>query len=656
MTDKWKKYIVRMEGASEGSGCIFTPTRDGNYSYILTARHVLANYDRANDTYSGDELRKMEIHVENNDKSISLKDFFLNKTNNSGNNELITGTNYFPHPNGDDVAILKTPKIDIDDSDLDIDDSKNWTAMKFIIAGFPKSTDRNGNNDTDYIYNQTANDRRSVVLKREYKYTDIDKFQGYSGGAVFKEVNNNFLLLGIMFEVFGEDGLKFCPIDIINEIISHYPEQLQAPILQKRKVVDFKIKRDAKPDRNLFINTLKESKLIFEDDNEFDCWKQIQASNQELFRISNSELLKNVKDKVIQSIGETLFKYLQNTNQESILKIEGARNENNKVNLTLRFTYPNESKDLLLIPWEYLRRPANPDQAAYYLADVALIVRKLGEKVNNVNPEIQSLKVLVLDYVSQIQEKKYHFLYHCLDALKERGNFIYNFGLNCKDADIILTRPEFPGTLTIVTSPVKDGKNRSSTPNIIHLIVNAEHLGKLGKTSVNLLKNILKPEGDGVYLIVVQVKSIIEDHYKQLNAFANNLLVENADKLKLPALVLIPHPFEDDNAEIGLFQQFYNCLANGETVRDSIKKLNETLFQNGFIPPPIVYFNSEDFKFTIQSDNKLSDKKDEAKDEPKPNPNPHFNPNSGTQPGLIQNDDPDPNNRKISGETVTGRK
>ena len=102
MIDKAKPYIICL---NQGSGVLFQPA-DKNYSYILTAKHVLENERERTGTDNTTiwYFSQQEGNFKDLDPAFSLDQ----------------GENYFVHPNGHaDAAILKIPRIP-NDIDLNV--------------------------------------------------------------------------------------------------------------------------------------------------------------------------------------------------------------------------------------------------------------------------------------------------------------------------------------------------------------------------------------------------------------------------------------------------------------------------------------------------------------------------------------------------------
>ena len=217
--DDIKKYIVCING---GSGVIFQ-SMDIQYSYILTAKHVLEDVD-----------------TEPYNKLVSIH-FFSPITNSyelvKPPFELEIGENYFPHSeDGVDIAIIKLPKIDnvekiIIKEDISIDSNN------YCLYGYP-SIRRNPINqsinsgwfrsDLDVtILTEIENKRREADIGKNQNYAELI---GSSGGGIVKIQGDYLVLAGIQSRVVSNEEalgrIEFTPIKHFNEIIDQFSDKL----------------------------------------------------------------------------------------------------------------------------------------------------------------------------------------------------------------------------------------------------------------------------------------------------------------------------------------------------------------------------------------------------------------------------------------------
>lgn len=214
--DEIIEYIVIVNG---GSGCIFQPM-DGIYSYVLTAKHNIEDYNIRIVDFTRFKLQdgniiKITIPIDG----------------------LVENENYFPHPNRD-IAIIKIDKIPNLENIIRVDDFDKDRAQ-YILVGYPE-TRRNANPHTKEnwyrcdenvtILNVKANQLREGEVPNNAGYEEI---VGHSGGGILKISGNYILLAGIqnkMTDVENEQmgRIEFSPISLFDEIIEAHPQHLSA--------------------------------------------------------------------------------------------------------------------------------------------------------------------------------------------------------------------------------------------------------------------------------------------------------------------------------------------------------------------------------------------------------------------------------------------
>lgn len=212
--DAIKEYIVVING---GSGCVFQPM-DNTYSYVLTAKHNIAN---ANNQIT--QLTRFKLNNNSWDKiEIPFED-------------LVENENYFPHPNRD-IAIIKVSKIHDLENIIRIDDIEN-ERDGYILGGYPE-TRRKANpdaktkwfRDDEGVKVKQLNDDqlREAEVPNNPGYEEI---VGHSGGAILKISGNYILLAGIQNKMVDAKDeqlgrIEFSPISLFDEIINAHPQQL----------------------------------------------------------------------------------------------------------------------------------------------------------------------------------------------------------------------------------------------------------------------------------------------------------------------------------------------------------------------------------------------------------------------------------------------
>lgn len=204
--DKVREYIVIV---NNGSGCIFQPEDDA-YSYVLTAKHNIAN----------ENIEIIRFVFENNCwKEIAIT----------------TGQDmacYFPHPDKD-IAIIKINKVGGLEHILRLDDFED-DRTGFSLCGYP-TTRRSfpRKNQFRIDENVTVQGTKNNQL-REAKVPDnpsIDEIVGQSGGAIVKMKDGQLFLAGIQNKMADAKNeqlgrVEFTPLTSFDEIIRQRPEAL----------------------------------------------------------------------------------------------------------------------------------------------------------------------------------------------------------------------------------------------------------------------------------------------------------------------------------------------------------------------------------------------------------------------------------------------
>lgn len=243
--DDLKRYTVRV---GDGSGCLFQPvTKDCDYTYILTAKHLFENGDRDKD----DEINPaipdgsvisiyMNSHEGNRWEEIPIP-FTLTR-----------GVTYFPHKEAD-AAILKISRLSpLFDGIISHDVPKVVTG--YSLNGFPTQfKQEKGEQYTQYIlreiepsgdYSQNAQLANDVLNK--------EQIEGMSGGGILSIQDEQISIIGIQSRMkharWANGKICFVGMKYFYEIIA-YPEynELLTQIHQyedgksKDKSVDLKL-------------------------------------------------------------------------------------------------------------------------------------------------------------------------------------------------------------------------------------------------------------------------------------------------------------------------------------------------------------------------------------------------------------------------------
>ncbi|MES2560405.1 MAG: ABC-three component system protein [Bacteroidota bacterium] len=199
------KFTVKVEG---GSGCLFQPI-DDEYSYVLTAKHVISG---------------------NNAPSI------IRQTLDENNNQIyetlqIIGTPFRHSDENKDAAIIKVQKVEEIDSLLR-DELSSEYRDGYYLCGHPKSRINDG-----YSFREN---KLEIQNKKQYGYVEAElsrvanrtEIVGQSGGGVIKIEDSCFLLAGIQKQMSAPDGIEqlgridFMPLTFFDEIIEENANEL----------------------------------------------------------------------------------------------------------------------------------------------------------------------------------------------------------------------------------------------------------------------------------------------------------------------------------------------------------------------------------------------------------------------------------------------
>lgn len=208
---------------NRGSGCLFQPASE-DYSYVLTAKHVLNN---------GPNI--IERQTIDSDGNLNIEDV-----------EII-GKPYI-HPDANkDAAIIKVKPINGIDGllrgDLPLNDNINC-----FLCGHPKSRD---NDAFSFRENELKieHTKQHGYIEGELSRAALHhEVVGQSGGGIIKIEESCFLLVGVQKKMATADEneslgrIEFAPLSFFDEIIANYNDEL-APlyppyVLSFKKITD----------------------------------------------------------------------------------------------------------------------------------------------------------------------------------------------------------------------------------------------------------------------------------------------------------------------------------------------------------------------------------------------------------------------------------
>lgn len=191
-----QKYSVKVEG---GSGCLFQPL-DVEYTYVLTAKHVLNDAPLPSITYPSKE---------------------------GDNKELTLIGSPFLHPEMD-AAIIKVEKVDGIDNLLR-EASINSSTLEYNLCGFPNVREGGFRRDKLNLSQMREDGYLEATLTTPAVKREVS---GQSGGGIIRIDGNTLLLAGIQKGMAAHDdnetlgAIKTVPISCFDEIIEQNGDDL----------------------------------------------------------------------------------------------------------------------------------------------------------------------------------------------------------------------------------------------------------------------------------------------------------------------------------------------------------------------------------------------------------------------------------------------
>jgi hypothetical protein len=205
--NKFREITVKID---KGTGCLVQPT-SGDFTYILTAAHVLKDVDKKIKNIKDIKIIWQKII----DGELIDQDL------------VIIGELYFHSVENKDAAIIKVKKIEniiplIRTTEKDLDQGK------YFLCGHPTVRREKGEKDcfredevkllTEKALGYSEGELLKILLLK-----DVD---GHSGGGILKRDNNLYFIAGIQKGMVMEDGkedlskIKFMPLSFFDEIIN----------------------------------------------------------------------------------------------------------------------------------------------------------------------------------------------------------------------------------------------------------------------------------------------------------------------------------------------------------------------------------------------------------------------------------------------------
>lgn len=599
--DDIRRYIVML---NDGSGCIIQPVDDERFTYILTARHTVDTPVKGENEWIRGKVNNLIRFEKRGDvweKIIILSD-----------KELNVGEDYFPHPKGKDIAIIRVEKISgldnimgISEDDL-LDDPK-----EYFLSGYPGSRKIV---DEEEEKKKLYRNNIGVMIKedadegmREANIRNIPpewELKGQSGGGILKldGRKENILLGGILVEMAPDAAqqgdVMFYPLYNFDEIVEaeEYPNKLEKigykPIKAPHEVtINIEKFQDDTKELGELVNLLRTERVIFDSkDKGFDT---ITECNEELFRLSDITSINKAKRTVINSIGSTLYQILSRHRQEKIDEV--IENVETKF-LTLKFSFTkrdplHDKFDYSAIPWEYLYPPARGNyDVPSFIAEKALIIRRIGDQPMR-SPQLTDINVLFIvgqDLSLLNSKKEEEQLTKAMQLLATDLNG-RKYELKINFIPIHLSLYEDQDKLAAIIS--------LHSPNIIHVVTNSDALSQKGeeyKTITGAFKNAIElQDHKRLYLLIQQ--SLTPHKKGQYIAF-NDCAMRFLTNTEIPAVISIPHSLSTD-ADVFTLKTFYENVIKSKRIGSSFFALCKKILERGSIGPPILYTNTDDFAF-----------------------------------------------------------
>lgn len=205
---KLNVFSVIVEG---GSGCLIQPST-GEYSYILTAKHLIKGKTKSR---------------------IKIVRQFLSKGN-VVNQPLKVQEIYLHSDQNKDAAILKIDFIQGLGNLFTLPAKDIFNAEEYYLTGHPGK--RRKKKEYSFRVNELTpkntveHDYIEAKVEDRPSYNEVN---GQSGGGIIKASNGKYLLAGIQSEMAAKDiyelmgRVKIMPISFFEEIISEYPHDLK---------------------------------------------------------------------------------------------------------------------------------------------------------------------------------------------------------------------------------------------------------------------------------------------------------------------------------------------------------------------------------------------------------------------------------------------
>ncbi|WP_448698130.1 ABC-three component system protein [Mucilaginibacter sp. AW1-3] len=212
MADQFRPYTVIV---NSGSGCLIQPLSE-DYSYVLTARHNIAN--------AGGALNILQRAILIDPNTWQMADIPFAA--------LVLGTNYFPHPQYD-IALIKIGRLPGLDNIYRTDQIDQQV---YHLTGYPDTRRLANPNQSQEWYRCDSNltifgsnnGAREAQIPGNPDQTEVE---GQSGGPILFEREGKILLVGIEIRMAAAVGeqlgrIIFYPVAAFDQIIIENSDQL----------------------------------------------------------------------------------------------------------------------------------------------------------------------------------------------------------------------------------------------------------------------------------------------------------------------------------------------------------------------------------------------------------------------------------------------
>jgi hypothetical protein len=611
--DDIKRHIVKLNG---GSGCLVQPIHDPQYSYILTANHVIQ-----------EDLDKIRIsrllQIDNNwdFEDIDIQNLTLNQ-------------NYFPHESKD-AAIIKIPRLKsaielITTYELDNEEG-------LYLCGFPIVR----RIEADHNHGYRSHGKVEIKESLNHGYQEArtseniswEEVVGISGGGIVKLEGNEMLLVGVPFQFTEADeqlnNIEFAPIDIFDEIIKGSDRRLSSIISDQthskkpvvRKIININLGSlsiEEKHQSELVELVVENSeRIIFYPKNPGQI---INECNDEIFRNWEIGYLDSTKRTLFRkSLGKVLYNILWHQKRDRIVSLLEKLGEDILLQLTFnKSEFEQDDFNYSSIPWEYLYYPGNKKALkSVAIAKKIPIIRnfKSGDSNKEETLAVLNIKLPKLTVLYVVKEN-----FQLINNDGKSTTIEKEFGKN-KTENFETTENDNSSNLNIeyifhnmeddafnsVNNPEVGELIKKFKPNIVHIVADAA----IPELLVDPLLNLQSESNQNKPFIIIQQST--SDHcrgqYLSYDETANYYIKE----ARVPSVLNIPYDLGND-LDLFTISRFYLDLTSGRNLSESFFNLTKNILNKEGLALPALYLNHSDICFKKKAKYSTEDAGDSGKD------------------------------------------